>query len=179
MTAATFRTLIIIAAAVIAAPGARAAQALLKPSEQKEQPKPKPEEATRPATGAGGDETKPKAAMMIEQDAPSTAEGQPPVPVGEEKAAIGSYIRDQTTEVKRCYERRVEDKPTLAGKLYAIFYIGPNGRVIGATTQGLQDNELSACILKIVRKWEFEKPKSGGKLMVKYPFVFTPIASRQ
>ena len=43
----------------------------------------------------------------------------------------------------------------------------------------LQDQELSACVLKIVRKWEFEKPKSGGKLMVKYPFVFTPIAARQ
>ena len=157
---------------------AQGAQALLKPSEQKEQPKPKSEEATKTASGAGGDAAKPHASMVIE-DAPAAAETPPPAPQGEEKAAIAAYIRDNMGEVKRCYAQRVEDKPTLQGKLYAIFYIGPSGRVIGATTQGLQDNELSACVLKVVRKWEFEKPKSGGKLMVKYPFVFTPIAARQ
>ena len=124
--------------------------------------------------GAGGDEAKPKATMVIE-DAPAAPEAPPPTPQGEEKAAIADFIKQQLRYVNKCYEEAVDRRPTLAGKMYAVFYIGPAGRVIGATTQGLQDQDLSSCIVKLVRQWEFEKPKSGGKLMVKYPFVFTPI----
>jgi len=139
---------------------------------------PKPDAAQAAKKGAGGDaEPRPKAAIVIEEG-PSTAEPPPPPPVGEEKSVIGDYIRGQTRDVVECYKRRLDDRPTLQGKLYVRFYIGPSGRVIGALTEGLEDAELSSCVLKIVRKWEFDKPKSGGKLQVKYPFVFKPIAAR-
>ncbi len=46
--------------------------------------------------------------------------------------------------------------------------------VIGATAEGMGDRELSLCVVKVVRGWEFEKPQSGGKLRVGYPWVFTP-----
>jgi outer membrane biosynthesis protein TonB len=162
------------------------------PADAKAADKPADEKAAEPAAaeakaepakgdgakkGAGGDVgAKPAAAMALEGEVASTAEAPPPVPQGEEKAAIASYIRDQTGDVHRCYEKRLDDRPTLQGKLYVILYIGPSGRVIGATTQGLDDNELVKCVLPYVRKWEFDKPKSGGKLMVKYPFVFKPVS---
>jgi hypothetical protein len=140
-------------------------------------PKPDAAKTAQTKPGAGGDAAKPHAAMVIEEG-PSAPEAPPPPPQGEEKSAIATYIREQTSEVVRCYQKRLDDKPTLQGKLYVIFYIGPAGRVIGATTSGLEDRDLASCILPIVRKWEFEKPKSGGKLMVKYPFVFTPRPTR-
>ena len=179
MRAGQIRTFAVLTAFALAPlSAARASQALLRPSDQP--PKAADAKATgakaevKTASGAGGDEAKPKAGMVIE-DSASAPEAPPPTPVGEEKAAIAELIRGQMKSVSHCYADAVDKKPTLQGKLYAVFYIGPSGRVIGATTQGLQDNDLSTCILSIVRKWEFEKPKSGGKLMVKYPFVFTPI----
>jgi len=169
------------AALALAATSARAIRTI-SPSEQaqrdkdaKEKAAAKPKaEVAQADGGAGGDEAKPKATMVIE-DGPAAPDAPPPSPVGEEKAAIADQIKGQLRSVNRCYEEAVDRRPTLAGKMYAVFYIGSNGRVIGATTQGLQDTELSSCIVKLVRMWEFEKPKSGGKLMVKYPFVFTPI----
>ena len=129
-------------------------------------------------SGAGGDVgAKPSAGMVVE-DGPGGSETLPPVPVGEEKQAIAEYIRDQQGDIHRCYQKRLDDRPTLQGKLYVLLYIGPDGRVIGTTTQGLQDSEMVRCILPLVRKWEFARPASGGKLMVKYPFVFKPHAVR-
>ena len=129
--------------------------------------------------GAGGDVApKPQAAMVVE-DAPAAGpSAPPPSPIGDEKIAIADYIRERTGDVHECYQRAVDHSPTLQGKMYVVLYIGPNGRVIGATTQGLENGDMIRCILPLVRKWEFDKPKSGGKLMVKYPFVFRPQASR-
>jgi len=56
----------------------------------------------------------------------------------------------------------------------ARFDIGPSGRVIGATAEGITDRELIACVLAAVRKFEFDKPHSGGKLRIAYPFKFEP-----
>jgi outer membrane biosynthesis protein TonB len=63
-------------------------------------------------------------------------------------------------------------------KLVARFDIGPNGKVIGATADGIADRELIACVVQVVRKWEFEKPASGGKLRIAYPFRFEPRPTR-
>jgi len=60
----------------------------------------------------------------------------------------------------------------------ARFDIGPSGKVIGATADGMADKELVLCVVTAVRKWEFEKPQSGGKLRVAYPFKFEPQPAR-
>ena len=50
--------------------------------------------------------------------------------------------------------------------------------MIGATADVIADRELQVCVVQVVRKWEFEKPQSGGKLHVAYPFKFEPQPSR-
>jgi TonB family protein len=105
-------------------------------------------------------------------------EAAPPVPQGDERKAIGDYIRDNSGDVRECYARRLQERPTLAGKLVARFDIGPGGKVIGASADGIADRELQVCVVQAVRKWEFEKPQSGGKLRVAYPFKFEPQPSR-
>ena len=128
--------------------------------------------------GAGGDGgAKPKAASM-------TIEGEdgeqpaPPVPVADERRAIGDYVRDNSGDVRECYARRLQERPTLQGKLVARFDIGPDGKVIGASADGISDRELVLCVVTAVRKWEFEKPQSGGKLRIAYPFKFEPQPAR-
>ena len=46
--------------------------------------------------------------------------------------------------------------------------------MIGATADGITDRELIVCVLAAVRKFEFDKPHSGGKLRIAYPFKFEP-----
>ncbi|HTO99029.1 MAG TPA: AgmX/PglI C-terminal domain-containing protein [Myxococcales bacterium] len=119
---------------------------------------------------------KPRASLVVvTEDEPVET---PPVPQGEERRAIGARILDNSGPVRECYEKRLHDRPSLQGKLVARFDIGPGGKVIGASAEGMNDRELSACVLAAVRKLEFDKPRSGGKLRVAYPFRFEPRASK-
>src|SRR5438309_3404263 len=120
----------------------------------------------------------PKRASMTVESADPAEEPPPPVPLGDERRAIGDYIRDNSGPIRECYEKRLQERPTLQGKLVARFDIGPSGRVIGATAEGMGDRELALCVVKVVRGWEFEKPQSGGKLRIGYPWVFTPAPSQ-
>ncbi len=118
------------------------------------------------------------APSLVVEGEDSAEAAPPPVPQGEERRAIGDYIRDNSADIRDCYARRLQERPTLQGKLVARFDIGPNGKVIGASADGIADHELIACVLQVVRTWEFEKPSSGGKLRVAYPFKFEPQPSR-
>ena len=115
--------------------------------------------------------------MVIEEETTS-AEKPPPAPVGDEKRAIGEYVRDQMGDIHDCYQKRLEVRRTLQGKLYARFDIGPSGKIIGATADGIEDRELIACVIGVVRKWEFAKPASGGKLRIAFPFRLEPEPAR-
>ena len=130
-----------------------------------------------PAPSPAPQKPPPKPSMEIVFEA-TEEEPPPPTPQGEERRAIGDYVRENSGDVRECYARRLQDRPTLQGKLVARFDIGPNGKVIGATADGIADRELQVCVVQVVRKWEFEKPQSGGKLHVAYPFKFEPQPSR-
>lgn len=130
------------------------------------------------ASGAGGDGgAKPKTASMVIEEA-DEPEASPPPPAGDEKRAIGDYIRTNSGDIQECYAKRLQERPRLQGKLVARFDIGPSGRVIGATADGIADRDLVLCVVAVVRKWEFDKPSSGGKLRIAYPWKFEPQPAR-
>ena len=116
---------------------------------------------------------KPKASLTVVAEEEAVDEAAP-VPQGDERRAIGETIRDNSGPIRDCYEKRLQDRPTLQGKLVARFDIGPNGKVIGAIAEGMADRELVLCVLTAVRNLEFDKPLSGGKLRIAYPFKFEP-----
>ena len=115
--------------------------------------------------------------MTVEGEDPEE-DAAPPIPQGDERRSIGDYIRDNSSEIKDCYARRLRERPTLSGKMVTRFDIGPSGRVIGAMADGITDRELVLCVVTAVRKWEFDKPQSGGKLRIAYPFKFEPQPSK-
>lgn len=114
-----------------------------------------------------------RASLVVEGEDP-TEEPSPPIPQGDERRIIGDYIRDNSAPIRECYEKRLKESPTLQGKLVARFDIGPSGRVIGATADGIADRELIVCVVTAVRSFEFDRPQSGGKLRIAYPFKFEP-----
>lgn len=100
----------------------------------------------------------------------------PPAPSGEERRLIGDHIRGQTREIDACYQRQERKAPR--GKLVVRFDIGPNGRVIGATADGIDDRDLVLCVVNVVRSWTFARPRSSAKLRVAYPWIFPPVKAR-
>jgi len=92
-----------------------------------------------------------------------------------DKDIIRRVVKSHVGAVKACYEKRLLDVPTLAGKVNVSFIIGVDGSVTSAkvkdSTTG--DSALDACVLKQVKAWTFPKPVGGGVVAVTYPFVFT------
>ena len=167
----TFR--IAIAAALLASAARAGDTPPQQPAPQQQGAKPPPQ------GGAGGDGgSKPKAASMVIEEESTVNEAPPPAPVGEEKRAIGDYIRDNSRNIQDCYANRLQARPTLQGKVIARFDVGPNGKVIGATADGIPDRDLILCVVGVVRKWEFNRPASGGKLRIAYPWKFEPQPQR-
>ena len=161
-----------------ASAAARAAEIPPAPPQQQAKPvTPPPAGGSTTGTGGAGGATPTAASMIIEEES-TAAQAAPPPPAGDEKRAIGDYMRDNSGAIHDCYAKRLEVRPTLQGKLIARFDIGPNGKVIGASADGIADRDLLMCVVAVVRKFEFQKPSSGGKLRVAYPFRFEPQASR-
>ena len=161
---------LLLAAAVALCVAARAEDtAAVAPHGQTETP--------APPQGGGEGSAKPKTASIAVEEEPA-GEDSPPAPAGEERRVIGDYIRNHTREIRDCYEKRLQERKALQGKLVARFDIGPSGRVVGATADGMTDRELVLCVVNVVRGWEFDRPQSGGKLRVAYPWIFTPTPSQ-
>jgi hypothetical protein len=121
---------------------------------------------------AGHGDSRPRPSVTVEAEEPGNS--APPYPDGAEKLSIRDHVVENSGPIRECYEKRLAERPTLQGKLMARFDIGPSGKVIGATADGIADRELILCVVTAVRKFEFEKPQSGGKLRVAYPFKFEP-----
>lgn len=88
--------------------------------------------------------------------------------------AIQRIVRRHRAEVRFCYERALQVRPDLRGRVAVRFDIAPDGRVasssIAATTLG--DGEAETCIRDAVRRWRFPPVDRGDPVSVTYPFVF-------
>ncbi len=92
------------------------------------------------------------------------------------------YIRDQMGEilplVKECYEVALLRRPDLEGTTIVEFSLIGEEEVGGIVEHSevdreessLVDEELSECIQETMYALEFEPPKGGGRIVVRYPF---------
>jgi outer membrane biosynthesis protein TonB len=97
---------------------------------------------------------------------------------------VGTLSKDEVTkvlkrhgnEVRSCYEQALRLKPTLAGKIAVKFIVGASGDVLQTeiASDTLNDENLKACMLNVVRSWKFPEPKGGGNVSITYPWVFGP-----
>jgi hypothetical protein len=86
---------------------------------------------------------------------------------------IQTVVRQKAGAIRACYEKRLQVKDSLAGKLTVRWSIGLEGKVESATamTDGLGDPETTRCVLDSVRRMRFDAPE-GGMCVVQWPFVF-------
>ena len=87
------------------------------------------------------------------------------------QAAISRYL----SQIKHCYQKELPGDPGLAGKVRVYFLIGGDGKVRSTSIveSTIEHAEVEACVQTVIRRIKFPKPKGGGQVHVKYPFVFT------
>jgi outer membrane biosynthesis protein TonB len=89
------------------------------------------------------------------------------------KGDIRKNVRRRAGAIRACYERRLQVKPKLKGKITARWTITQAGKVGQASVvkSGLKDKEVEGCILRSIRRMRFKEPE-GGICVVQWPFVF-------
>lgn len=93
---------------------------------------------------------------------------------GIDRNVIDQIVRRRQDRIRLCYERQLNFRPNLSGKITVQFVIGKEGEVVG--TQFLEDtmknDQVRDCISSEVKTWTFPKPNGGTLVKVDYPFVF-------
>ncbi|MCA9649510.1 MAG: AgmX/PglI C-terminal domain-containing protein [Myxococcales bacterium] len=100
-----------------------------------------------------------------------------PAPPGTlDKEEIRRVIRSHISEVKSCYETSLATKPSLEGRVVLSITIASSGKVASATISDdtLSEPAVGACLTKLAEGWVFPRPRGGGTVVVRYPFVFKP-----
>ena len=89
------------------------------------------------------------------------------------KAEVDKVIGKHWSKISRCYENGLRKSPNLSGKLTISWKVMSSGKTaqVKQVLSSLGSPQVSQCIMKIIKKLRFPKPK-GGAVKIKYPFVF-------
>lgn len=87
--------------------------------------------------------------------------------------AVNSYINQNFSQVKACYERRLKVNSFLEGKLDLNIVVSTSGKVAAVTvnSDSVRDAEMLSCVKTTIRAWEFPKPE-GGRVVIAKTFNF-------
>jgi outer membrane biosynthesis protein TonB len=86
---------------------------------------------------------------------------------------VAAVIRRHLGEVRYCYEKGLQVKPSLRGRVAMTFVIGGNGRVKTAHVRrsSLRSKTVESCIVRKLKTWKFPRPVGNVNVKVTYPFV--------
>lgn len=92
-----------------------------------------------------------------------------------DREAIRRVILNNKSAIRSCYERELQRKPDLYGKIVLQWYIMEKGRVSDAKVKenDMGSNAVAECIISRLRTWRFPEPPAGTIGEVSYPFVFS------
>ena len=91
-----------------------------------------------------------------------------------DKAIIRRVINKNRQAIKYCYDKELQKKKDLHGKIVVTFVISPTGSVVKSTIREstMKNASVEKCIAGRVRRFKFPAPKGGGIVEVSYPFIF-------
>ncbi len=93
-----------------------------------------------------------------------------------DRSIIQRVIRRHRNQIRAVYESALKSNPTLAGKVVIKMTIGADGKVekVEIAESTLKDKRVEERLMKVVKRLQFPKLPGGGKMVVSYPFVFSP-----
>jgi outer membrane biosynthesis protein TonB len=92
-------------------------------------------------------------------------------------ASLMAVVHRYAGGIKYCYDRSLETRPDIAGRIVLLITVAPTGAVsrVQTVANTVKDPELEACVLGQVKAWKF--PASAGTpVTFRCPLVFTPPA---
>jgi len=94
---------------------------------------------------------------------------------GRSNASLLAVVRRYAPGIQFCYDNELKRDPGLRGKIVAALTVAPSGRVtdVRIVTDSVGSSRLSGCVLAQIREWRFPAV-SGGTVVFRTPFVFTP-----
>jgi outer membrane biosynthesis protein TonB len=99
--------------------------------------------------------------------------GDPDADGGLTKEQVGRVVSAHKAALKYCFEKELQRKPNLEGKVELFWVIRATGEVervkIAGSTMG--DAEVEACMQRQVKNWQFPKA-SAPTVVQRYPFIF-------
>lgn len=90
--------------------------------------------------------------------------------------AIQAALLAHKDEFRLCYERELNaENPNLGGRVGTNFVIGSSGRVGTAAilSSSIKNANVERCILEVIKRIDFPKPKGGAEVSVNYPFRYS------
>lgn len=99
---------------------------------------------------------------------------KPIIADGLNRDEVMRVIRTKKNQYRTCYEKALQRQRDLEGKIRIAFTVGPDGRVLiaKADENTMGSAEVANCIARRMKMWRFPKPRGGGFVEVRYPFLF-------
>lgn len=93
---------------------------------------------------------------------------------GLDRDQIEAVIRKNSGQMLYCYEKGLQQKSSLKGRVKMKFVINSRGRVSIANVAGssLRSNTVETCMLGKLKNWKFPRPVGNVNVKVSYPFEF-------
>ncbi len=92
-----------------------------------------------------------------------------------DREAIRRVIQANLKAIKACYEKQLNRRPDLFGKLVIEWDIGDGGRVMRARVKSseLSEAEVGSCVVTHLKTWTFPTPPTNNEVTVSFPFFFS------
>ena len=86
---------------------------------------------------------------------------------------IERVVRRHARGIRYCYERELQDDPSLEGRIVANWTIDLDGHVSRRSIESnsMGDRNVESCLLREIGRMRFPEP-DGGMVVVSYPFSF-------
>lgn len=99
--------------------------------------------------------------------------GNPDADGGLSKEQVNRVVMSHKAALKYCYEKELQRKPNLEGKVELYWVIGSDGDVerVKVTTSTMADAEVESCMQRQVKNWRFPKA-TAPTIVSRYPFFF-------
>ena len=91
-----------------------------------------------------------------------------------DRSLIQKVITNNIRSIRYCYSRVLQKNPGISGKVSVRFIIGKDGSVARANIKKstIGSKAVEDCIISRFKRFQFDKPKKGGIVIVTYPFAF-------
>jgi hypothetical protein len=129
--------------------------------------------ATGGGMGHGDSGLIPSKGLEINSNSPGKGGNDIIVVGGLDSDIIASIIKRYLPQIQNCYEQQLILNPALKGKVTVAFTIGPDGSVKNPliSESSLRNQPTEKCMLDKIQDWKFPRPRGGGTVGVKYPFL--------